>query len=371
MSHEKTEHDQIAGTELQWHGLNEVHETIGLRDPITNPIARRDVKATKLLTESGRDTGFKVLESTDDGLPVGLPFAKSYAPFTNGAFLTLAEAIAAKLEKLGVKYRIKSAGTVRARNLVFLSFDLEIDSNKVIIDGREFQQFLSLLNSFDKSCRITVKDSSICVVCSNTFHAALRDGNGAVAIAISHKPNAIRATADVPLIIEAAITGRKNLFRRLAHFAAFPVSLSDAEDIFLAFVQDVRVSDAEGEKGIIAPRDIIKAVPSARAANIAAKLTELFSKGKGNKGQTALDLFQAVTEYYTHFSSGKSEDKFRQVESSEFGDGSERKAEFFETLVNMTDVSVKYTAVARIGNTLLTNYRAAVKSKAEAKAKGE
>jgi len=315
MSHEiKDGVDMLSGTELQWHRKNEVHPVIGLRDSVSNPLARWDVKETKLLLPNGRDTGFRLLETTD-GHPVGVPFGDSYKVFTNEAFLSLTEALCAELDRAGVKWTIKSSGSVRGRALTFLS--IEIDSaSKYVVDGREFQNFLSLLNSFDKSCRVTIKDSSICVVCSNTFHATLSDDSGAMAVAVTHKKNMANALGDVPKMLQAAISGREAMLRRLKHWAAFPVKLSEAEGIFAAFLHNGKGDGAD---------------MSTRAANIIERLACLFAKGKGNKGETALDLFQAATEYYTHESAGGS-NQWKQFVSSEYGSGATNKQEFWEII---------------------------------------
>ncbi len=334
----------LTGTERQWHGMNEIHPVITLRDPATNAIARWDVREIPLLLPSGKDTGFKLLEAYDHAgeavFPVGQPFGDSYRVFGNEAFLSLVEALCGALDKAGVKWKIKSTGSVRARNLVFLSIEIE-EASKYVVDGREFQNFLSILNSFDKSTRVTIKDSSICIVCSNTFHAALADDAGAMAVSVVHKKNMIAALGDVPKMVEAAITGRKAMLARLNSWAAFPVKLSEAENIFAAFIGN---GDAKKELSV-------------RSANIIEKLTSLFSKGKGNKGQTALDLFQAATEYYTHFNAGESENRFKQLESSEFGAGADRKLEFFDTLCRLTEAGDKWGGFARIGETILVNYR--------------
>jgi hypothetical protein len=251
-----------------------------------------------------------------------------------------------------VKARIVSTGSVRARNLVFLSIEIE-EAKSYVVDGREFKNFLSLLNSFDKSCRVTIKDSSICVVCSNTFHAVLNDDAGAMAVSVTHKKNMENALSEVPKMLEAAIKNRASMLKRLKYWASFPVGLVDAENIFAAFIGQAD----EGEE--------VKTIKT-RSANIVERLAYLFAKGKGNKGETALDLFQAATEYYTHENAGKRAvtdsngqtlASAKQIESAEIGDGAKKKLEFFQTLVAITETSDKFQGFARIGDTILTTYR--------------
>ena len=46
-----------------------------------------------------------------------------------------------------------------------------------------------------------------------------------------------------------------------------------------------------------------KVIPT-QSRNRIERLTELFSTGEGNKGETLLDAFSAVTDFYSHESSG-------------------------------------------------------------------
>ena len=61
-------------------------------------------------------------------------------------------------------------------------------------------------------------------------------------------------------------------------------------------------------------------------------MTELFRIGKGNTGRNALDLISGATDYFTHESSGESDNRWKQVTSSEIGSASKAKAEFLTTL---------------------------------------
>ena len=78
--------------------------------------------------------------------------------------------------------------------------------------------------------------------------------------------------------------------------------------------------------GFVAPVDAEKL--STRAENTVDRLVSLFNGGAGNNGRNMADAFSAVTDYYTHESSG-GENKEKQFLSSEYGAGAQRKAEFF------------------------------------------
>jgi hypothetical protein len=154
--------------------------------------------------------------------------------------------------------------------------------------------------------------------------------------------------ADIPVLVDAYFSANEKLFANLKAFSVFPVGLVDAEEYFAAFL-------GRGKNGELTDKTELKA----RNANTVETLQGLFVKGKGNKGETALDLFSAVTEYYTHFSAGETEDKTKQLESSELGSGSVNKGEFYSWLVASIQDKSRFQAVARVGNTLLVNYRKA------------
>jgi hypothetical protein len=74
---------------------------------------------------------------------------------------------------------------------------------------------------------------------------------------------------------------------------------------------------------------------SSRTFNTVTRLTELFQRGAGNNGETLLDAFSAVTDFYSHESSGGADQpgfRMKQTISSEFGSGSRKKQDFFNAL---------------------------------------
>ncbi len=60
----------------------------------------------------------------------------------------------------------------------------------------------------------------------------------------------------------------------------------------------------------------------------------LFATGKGNHGKDWSDVFQAVTDYYTHESAGTKATAQEQEESSEYKTGATKKARAYAILQN-------------------------------------
>lgn len=314
---------------------------------------RWDVKTSELLLPNGGKSGVYVFTGSDDGGRIGVPFEDSYCPFTNADTRNMLEAVLEGLAALGVHPEIVTSGSVRNRSCTFVTIRIP-EHEGFVIDGREFKTYMSALNGFAKNSPFTFSNSNTCVCCANTYDAVLSDVSGAFRFAVYHKKNMRDIIKEVQKLIPAAfdtsIKQHDEFSQHLKHFSAFPISLEDCEKVFAWFI------GTETAEGI-----------TTRSANIIERLKTLFLRGKGNKGETAFDLFQACTEFYTHESAGESEDPTKQFETSMLGAGNAKKNAFYSALLEMTRSKEKFTAVGHIGNTLLTAYGAKCKAKIEAK----
>ena len=322
---------------------------ITLRDPARSILAKFEYLPEPLMA-GGAKTDYSILRCSDNGALVGKPFAGSYGLLNNNDFMGAIETIGAVIEKLGLKYEIATTGTLMSRERSFVSIKL-IGHDVFNVDGREIRTFLNCLNSIPSNtgCTVTFANNTFTVCCRNTAAMVLRNSDGSkFHAAIKHTSGMKAALNDVPVLVEAYISGNEKLFANLKSFAEFPVSLIDAENYFAAFIgRDV--------KGNLNDKTELKT----RSANIIDTLKNLFVNGKGNKGLTAFDVFNSCTEFYTHFSAGESANKIKQYTSSEAGDGCASKAEFYQWLVTHTQSAAGFQAVAKVGDTLLVNYRKA------------
>lgn len=313
----------------------------------SNILARYEVVPAPLMVGNIK-TRFSILSCSDNGAIVGKPFAGSYGLVNNDAFIGVVETLCAGLDKLGVKWKVVTTGNLNNRERTFISIKIEAGQEN-IVDGREIKSFLNALNSIpsNSGCLVTFAENTFTVCCANTFaHCYNGESGSKLHIALKHSKGVLLRLDDVPLIVESYLTGNKELFAKLKHFAAFPVGLVDAENFFAAFI-------GRDLKGNLTDKTSL----STRSANIVETLQNLFVRGKGNKGETAFDLFNAVTEYFTHFSAGESSNPFKQMNSSEFGDGAKSKGEFFQWLLRYTADKGTFNGVAKVGETLLVSYR--------------
>ena len=336
--------DALTCTGKTWNaGFAEVHPVIDINDPATSIPARFEY-----VEEKFPGSQWSILHCSDNGQEVGVPFkAKSYTVMNMAKLRKFIETLQAGIEKLGLKVIIETTGTINDRARQFVSFRID-GLDKFTVDGREIHSFLNVLNSIDKSCHVTFANQTFTVCCQNTF-AMAKDGQGAPLYGkVKHTAGMDLKLAEVPLIVESFITGNKAIFAKLNEWTAIGMTATQAECLFAAWL---------GDAGL-----------STRSANMIDRLKELFAHGKGNKGETAFDAFNAATEYYTHESAGKSDDIAKQWQSSEQGDGARSKTEFFDYLGKALVTSEIFAGVCKCGDAILVAYRKATIDKATAKA---
>lgn len=323
MSHEITSNDKQQGLTQAWHGLTEVMPVISL---MTCWLSQWDVKARNLLRmvprEGGmseyQDSGFQELTCTDnDEIIVSKePISpSSYHVLTNKAFLAvISEAMASIPGAI-----VASVGSLCNRARIFVTLAVP-NVGSFIAAGREFKPYLNFLSSHDKSAEFTVVASTTCTVCNNTFSANLQSTEGdTLRVGIKHRPNMAARLANVPGIIAAYYATVEHFKAVMDKLQSMPCSGVDAQAFFAGLLMD-----GEGRKmgeGL-----------STVSRNKVTRLVELFATGKGNHGKDWSDVFQAVTDYYTHESAGANADKQAQEETSEYKTGATKKARAYAVL---------------------------------------
>lgn len=315
MAHLKTSRDSMLGLKKWWHGLNDVTDVIKLDN---SPLSRWDVTKAPLMVPSPQRPGefiatdYSILTATDDGLPVGGPITETYGVVDNAAFLGLIRDSLA-----GTGHVIETVGSIKNRSRVFVSVGLR-EMEKFVAAGREVEGYLNFLNSFDGSTSLIVNAGNHTVVCGNTFRAALRHNGKLVNIRVKHSKNVIMKIENMEEIIGGAVGVQAEFRKAMDDAANAPIAVNDAQALFAGFL-------SPGEE------------PSTRSLNTVATLVELFQRGAGNKGENLVDAFNAVTDYYTHSSSG-GKNVARQFESSEFGSAAKSKGEFFDIITTPSRV---------------------------------
>lgn len=342
-------YDKQQGTTDAWHHKTEVLPFISLD---TCFLSRWDYVSRSIKdADSGELLPWKYLVCSDvPSLKVGAPYnPDSFTPVTNAAFLDMVRASIG-----GTDHKVVSVGSVRNRGRVFVSIEL-VGMEKFEAAGRKFGAFLNFGHGNDKSSVIWVNTGNVCTVCDNTFSMNLfqvvqknegsqtEDRHG-LRVCQRHTKNVELKLPEIATLIDKAVGVQAEFAKALNELQAIPCSKSLATDMFAGFVGRT--------VPIIKPEDIDEthkqAGLSGRARNTVNRLVELFETGKGNNGRDMSDTFGAVTDFYSHESSGGN-DPFKQVLSSDYGAGLEAKQLFWN---RVKDYEGREALITR-GQTLL------------------
>ena len=320
MAHKIGIHDLQEGRHMGWHGLTKVRDDIPVGD---NWLSKWDVEKRPMIDPDGKQSEYCRVTCTDDpSLYIGDPVHNtSYSLISNEQLLEIVNDCL-----LSVKgARIETVGSVCDRGRVFVSVSIP-DLPEFRAGGREFRAYLNFINSHDRSSPFVVNASNICVVCDNTFRYNLTDQNNKVFRAtIRHTKNAHSRLNDIDGMIDAYVGTQVRFKHLMDTMDSKHMSVRNAEEFFA---------------GLSAPR---VEEPSTQLMNKINRLTYLFGKGRGNSGETRADAFSAVTDYFTHESSG-GDNINKQIASSEFGFGADVKTDALEIL---TDDGLLNTTISR------------------------
>lgn len=337
--------DRTQGRTLHWHGKNEIVADLSLDNCCLNDF---DLEPIRMPYQDDDGTleenHWRILRCTDNhSLKVGAPYnPASFTPVKNADFIQLVRDSIG-----GTSHIVSSCGSLRNRGRVFISVEL-IGMEKFKAAGREFAAYLNYGNGHDKSSVLWVNTSNIATVCDNTYTCNLvsvenkatqgasqmEDDN--LSISKRHTKNLKLRLPALATLIDKAIGVQAEFQLEMDKLAQVSITQADAEKVFAGFLGR-RVEKVE--TGLYA-----------RARNTVDTLTGLFVRGAGNNGDGLDDMFGAVTDYYTHSSSG-GDNVMRQVLSSEYGAGQAAKAEFWG-LVRDND---RLNATKERGDLLLVN----------------
>ncbi len=331
MSHELKECDRQEGREMAWHKMTQLNPELSIDNCHLNPknVNGWDYLAKPVQTVAGEKLPLCVLGVTDNAMMNVLDEAgedtgerspliigRAYNPRTFKPVFNvrLLELLAKAIDGQGLT--LESCGTVFNRGRVFLSFALA--AAKFQAAGREFKAFLNVGNGNDMSSPLWVNTSNICTVCNNTFTANLSDAG--MIMSVKKTQFSDFALADMGKAIGAMFKGQKEFAKTLGTLSQIDCDEKTAREFFAGFT----APNTDGPM-------------STRAENTVERLVQLFKGGAGNDGNDYSDVFQAVTDYYTHeAASGKGDDgaNWKNFVSSEFGAGKRAKMDGFAALTD-------------------------------------
>lgn len=301
--------DVQVGLQMAWHGKTLVVPAVTRELAFPYEIERQPVFA-----QSGeRIPGWSVFVCDDDGKIAGEPVADSYIAISNSRFWEMIQNSVG-----GCGYTVESAGTIYDRSRRFITVKLGVDGEEFKVGERTFKNRLSIVDSIDGSTRLYAVNTSTCIVCANTAQVAMSDKSGVFNLTAKHTKGFVAAVENMEAGIDAYIGSTAQFRAALTEANTIPVKAEKAREAFAGFI-----GNEDGGR------------LSTRSLNTVGRLVSLYRGGAGNRGETLLDVFSAITDFYSHESSGgESRPGFREKQfiSSEFGSGAKAKADFYSEI---------------------------------------
>lgn len=376
MSHLIKEYDlTLSVSSSEWHGLaimpqGETDEEKRVeiikmtRENITFPIVQGDALA-RFVRENGESETVPLLDETEKGwkiiladcaemprhegrevhppalVPLHVP-KNGYEPLANGRFFDIAEKA---FSDLGLKFDVSTAGTLGNLKRFYFSVSMA-EFNAKTPDGNKIDSFLSFMTSHDGSLCPTVKDSHIRVVCNNTFTAVMRSLAN-FELTGKHTAGGLASLDNLGNALELFQNGQKELeteiFPRLRETALDNEAMRE-------IVAGYFFSETIANGGKIPE----KVTLTTQAFNATEEIVSLARSGKGNAGETAFDLWNGATDYWSNGSGvgGEKVGLSKRASRSHFGQAAEHKTAFSAYLFNEETVAL----CRPIGAKALTNY---------------
>lgn len=322
MAHNIQKRDTQVGIEMAWHKLTQVVPQIDETNAgILYPMY---IAETYFKTPEGVEveSNGRQIVTADDNLPVGRPVGSDYKLISNKEIW---DAIQEGLS--GTQHTIVSCGSVADRSLGFVSVKV---ADNFIAAKRDTQNVMNILWGHGGNKAVTARSGFTVVVCQNTFNMAMAEKSD-FKLSLRHTANA--NVLDLSKAIDAHIGVAAEFKLAMDKLDSVDVKQSEARKIFAGFIAGGETP--ETKSGIT------------RFTNTLDRIQELFVSGKGNAGRTMADVFNGVTDYYSHESTGGT--AWKQFASSEFGSAAVRKTDFFEVLSD----SAKLRETAKHGEGVL------------------
>lgn len=316
-------YDVQEGTEMAWHGLTRVKEGLTLA---TCWLATAWDYIVKPVFVEGKKTPFCVLGVTDDcpvdivnpetGAPTGethpLIVGDMFNPDTFKPILNvkLNAALAKAIDGTGLV--LESNGSIMNRGRTFYSFHMPDSA------GEGHKGYLNIGNGNNQTSPLWVNTSVTKTVCNNTF--TLNMGSAGCIMEVKKTKFSELKIENFGRAIDAMLKGQKEYAKQLGILGNAACDETTAREFFAGFLCDDPT------------------IPmSTRAANTVDTLIALYKTGAGNKGVSFNDVFQALTDYYTHSAANSGDDaaaRWKNFVSSEFGAGNKAKQKAWNIVID-------------------------------------
>lgn len=227
----------------------------------------------------------------------------------------LKQAVWEALDSAGVHPRLVYEGTLDNQQTSFFRF--RIDEFAKSVSGRKLLGQLTCIDSKSSKQQFEAIDHITDTVCYNTI-AIARGETQNIRVRIKRTKNAGVKFLDFLKTIEAVYETFTSYVSKIKDMASIPMTMEQAEKILIGF-------EHQGKSKELTTRTLNKVAEELR----------LFKQGKGNNGETMLDLYNGVTEFYSKGDgSGKTTQPTQKWYSSEFGGAMDKKVQFYESFLS-------------------------------------
>ena len=186
-------------------------------------------------------------------------------------------------------FELETAGAIEGGKKVWV---LAKSPKEFLVGDDKIQPYAFLYTSHDGSAGNSFRDTAVRIVCKNTLDIALAR-ESTVKYAIKHTRN-IKENVDI--LTERLKVSEGNIKQAIDGMNRMVEYRMDPNELDLYLEQSVpyllsRHKESRPEHGI-QTRNFAKPVYD--------KMVDNFYHGRGNKGETLWDAYNAITEYYTH-----------------------------------------------------------------------
>ena len=191
---------------------------------------------------------------------------------------------------LNYDYTYETAGALGSGERIWI---LAKSPNKYQVGNDEMNEYVLLYNSHDGSSGIVMRPTLVRVVCQNTLDLSLNISSKH-SHTIKHTKNARQRLDDLTQSLENAQGNVRLAIETMNYMQEYVISESELD----AYFEQIFPTLKHRERVFINPQTGKKAPNYAKPHYEA--LVNNYRYGKGNKGKTMWDAYNAVTEYVDH-----------------------------------------------------------------------
>ena len=250
-------------------------------------------------------TDKKAVTRMDNGKVFGV-FSNQYTPLQNRDAFTFFDSVVGAGEAI-----YHTAGTLAGGSRIWilakLPGDLKLSATDVL------ERYILLANSHDGSLAVTMKPTTVRVVCNNTL-----------SVALGGETNKLFRAVHTSSVMQRVNQARETLGLQEAYFANVMRGIER--------LADERMTQAAANEFLVelfGQEENPEAI-STRMQNQIDTVGNLFVKGTGNHGVNRWDMLNAVTEFVDH---KRTKDDDKRLDAAWFGGGKDLKQKAWNLLL--------------------------------------